>query len=65
MMMNEWTQFQQPPQNYLNTKLEESFDVKNYHYDPYYQQQFAAAASQYSNICQPQHNFDYSSINSS
>ncbi|KAI6176960.1 Homeotic protein distal-less [Aphelenchoides bicaudatus] len=33
MMMNDWSQqmFQQHPQNYLGAKLEEQFDVKNYH----------------------------------
>lgn len=61
MMMNEWQQqIYQQQQNYLGTtKLEEPFEFKPYHYDPYFQQQQFTAATQYPNICQPPHNFEY------
>lgn len=56
-MMGDWHHHQQ---SYMGTKLEEPFEMKNYHFDPYYQQQFTAAATQYSaGICPPPHNFEY------
>jgi hypothetical protein len=58
MMMNDWhQQMFQHQQQYLG-KIDEQFDFKPYGYDQYYHQQ-AAAAAQYSNICQPPHNFEY------
>lgn len=57
-MMMEWQHQMFQQQNYLGTKLEEPFEFKPYHYDPYCQQQFATA-TQYPNICQPPPNFEY------
>lgn len=57
-MMMEWQHQMFQQQNYLGAKLEEPFEFKPYHYDPYCQQQFATA-TQYPNICQPPQNFEY------